>query len=362
MQQRVQKTRRGIAKSVRRHASFPTTPKHTAPRVSIVMKRQTALGAAWVTTVALAAVVGWFGGQRVSSPIFSASEERPLEQGIDRPAASSPRFEEVRPGAATDVGSEFVAEPVAERHVPTEPPTVDPVTQPPPATPSPATPDTDSTPDVPPDEPVMGPVAVLEPAEPAAPAVVISESFERAAGLAERGDHEGARAEAEALLAEYGDYSGLIEAFRESGAGETRARLDALRVLQLGGLQMISVELARDLKRSYAGSAVVLDAIRDWRILKPSVTTLDSSIVEGHVVVQGHVANPDVGAVRRVIIEIEALDAGGNAVAKTTTRVRPKSLDSGAAGSFTAKFDAVDPASVLRVRATVVKWDSEVFE
>ena len=73
-------------------------------------------------------------------------------------------------------------------------------------------------------------------------------------------------------------------------------------------------------------------------------------------------ANPDIGAVRRVIVEVEAFDAGGDVVAKTTARVRPRSLDSGAAGSFTVQFTEIDPASVFRTRATVIEWQSEVFE
>ncbi len=333
----------------RSRESFATRPGRVAPRTSVVIKRRAALGVAWVVTVTLAAIGGWFVGQRFTppesqrsvSPVRAANEEPPALWSTPAAEASPLDFGLT---AATDGSPEPEPEPLLEEPEPVRIPV-----KPPPALPEPA-----------PEEVIAEPV---EPAPPPAPVIVITEVFERANELAEQGDFEGARAEAEALLAEYRDYSGLIGAFRESGADEMRARLDALRVLQLGDLHLIAVELARELKRSYAGSAEVKRAIEKWRILKPTVTTLDTSIVEGRgVVVQGHVANPDVGVVRRVIVEIEAFDAGGNTLTKTTTRVRPRSLDSGEAGSFAVEFAAVDPASVLRVRATVVKWESEVLE
>ncbi len=369
----MRKTQRGLVEDDRSHPSAPPQPPNRAPRAVVVMTRRAAFGAAWIATVALAAFVGWLVGQRfsppendrsVSSPSLPARTERPLEQGIAEGVATTPRgFEDALPGAATNATPERAVEPVLEEPEVTEPPAIEQATQLPPAPPSPAPSGTASTSDIPTDEPVVEPVEPMELVEPAAPVVVIAERYERAAELADRGDYEGARAEAEALLAEYGDYSGLIGAFREFGADEMRARLHALRVLQLGGLQLISVELARELKRSYAGSAEVLGAIHDWRILKPIIAQFDSSIEEGHgVVVRGRVANPDIGVVRRVIVEVEALDAGGNVVAKTTARVRPRSLDPGAAGSFTVQFTEIDPASVFRTRATVVKWQSEVLE
>ena len=369
----MRKTQRGLVEDDRSHPSAPPQPPNRAPRAVVVMTRRAAFGAAWIATVALAAFVGWLVGQRfsppennrsVSSPSLPARTERPLEQGIAEGVATTPRgFEDALPGAATNATPKRAVEPVLEEPEVTKPPAIEQATQLPPAPPSPAPSGTASTSDIPPDELVVEPVEPMELVEPAAPVVVITERYERAAELADRGDYEGARAEAEALLAEYGDYSGLIGAFREFGADEMRARLHALRVLQLGGLQLISVELARELKRSYAGSAEVLGAIHDWRILKPIIAQFDSSIEEGHgVVVRGRVANPDVGVVRRVIVEVEALDADGNVVAKTTARVRPRSLDPGEAGSFTAQFTEIDPASVLRTRATVVKWQSEVFQ
>ncbi len=338
------KEQRGLVEDVRPHPTGPPQPPNRAPRTVVVMTHRAAFGAAWLATVALAAFVGWLIGQRFSPPENVSTVSSPSVPTSAEREATSPRgFEDALPGAAENAIPEPAAEPVLEEPEVTEPPAIEQATQLPPA--------------------VVEPVEPMELVEPAAPVLVITESYERAAELADRGDYEGARAEAEALLAEYGDYSGLIGAFRESGADEMRARLHALRVLQLGGLQLISVELARELKRSYAGSAEVLGAIHDWRILKPSIAQFDSSIEEGHgVVVRGRVANPDIGVVRRVIVEVEALDAEGNVVAKTTARVRPRSLDPGAAGSFTVQFTEIDPASVFRTRATVVKWQSEVLE
>jgi hypothetical protein len=366
MRQAMRKTQRGLVEDDRSHPYVPTPPPNRARRAVVVMTRRAAFGAAWLATVSLAAFVGWLVGQRFTPPEINGSvpppslsaAERPIEQGITEGQATSPRgLEDVRPpGGATNATPEPAVELVLEELTATEPPAIEQATQP-------ATSGTAAISDIPSEPPVVEPVEFMELVGPAVPAVVITEGFERAAGLAESGDYEGARAEAEVLLTEYGDYSGLIGAFGESGAADTRARLNALRVLQHGGLQMISVELARELKRSYAGSAEVVEAIHDWRILKPSIAKVDTSIEEGiGVVVRGRVANPDIGVVRRVIVEVEAFDAGGDVVAKITARVRPRSLDSGAAGSFTVQFTEIDPASVFRTRATVVEWQSEVFE
>ncbi|NIM02304.1 MAG: hypothetical protein GTO30_15090 [Acidobacteria bacterium] len=309
----------------------------------MVIARRAAWSVGWVATVALAVFAGWLVGQRFWPPESHRVLRSPLEQETNAGEATLPQGFQVPPGTV-------MPEPAAVEPEP-EPPVIEQKPQLPPPV---------AEPELVPEIVVEEPVEVVEVTE---PAIVITDGFARAGELAEVGDFDGARVEAETLLAEYGDYSGLIDAFLESGDGETRARLNALRVLQLGGLQMISVEVARELKRSYAGSAEVLESIHDWRILKPSVARLDSSIEEGRgVVVQGRVSNPDVGVVRRVIVEVEALDAGGNVLAKTTARVRPRALDAGAAGSFTAEFPGIDPASVLRTRATVVKWQSEVFE
>lgn len=340
MRQEVRKTRSGVGEDVRLQ---PTPPKRRTPRTAIVMARRAAWSVGWVATVALAVFAGWLLGQRFWPPASHRVLESPLEQERNAGAATLPQGFQVPPG--TVMPEPAAVEPEPEPQVLEQQPQL----PPPVAEPEPV-----------PEIVVEEPVEVVEVTQ---PPVVIAEGFERASGLAERGDFDGARVEAETLLAEYGDYSGLIDAFLESGDGEARARLNALRVLQLGGLQLISVEVARELKRSYAGSAEVLGSIHDWRILKPSVARLDSSIEEGRgVVVQGRVSNPDVGVVRRVIVEVEALDAGGNVLAIETAIVRPRRLDPGAAGSFTAEFPGVDPASVLRTRATVVKWQSEVFE
>ena len=213
-----------------------------------------------------------------------------------------------------------------------------------------------------PPPPVLEPVATVELPEVVVPREPIAELIERAERLAEAGDQEGARSDAEALLAKYRNYSGLTSALVEDGAGEMRARLDALRVLQLGGLESLSTELAREMKRSYASTPEVLEAIRDWRLLKPRITGLDSSIEDGErVVVTGALENPDIGTVRRVLVEVEALDAAGNVLAKEQIRVRPKAIGAGGEGSFTVRFGSIDPSFVVRTRATVVKWQSEVL-
>ena len=68
------------------------------------------------------------------------------------------------------------------------------------------------------------------------PPVTITEGFARAEIFAGGGDLNYARSEAETLLEEFEDYSGMVAAFLASGTGEVRARLNALRLLQLGGL------------------------------------------------------------------------------------------------------------------------------
>jgi hypothetical protein len=350
MRQATQKTQRGLVEDVRPSPSAPTPAPNRALRAVVVMTRRAAFGAAWLATVSLAAFVGWLVGQRFTPPENDRSVLPPSPPVVERPLEQ--RITEGETNATPEPAVELVLEEPAA----IEPPVIEQATQP-------TTSGTATTSEIPSEPPVVEPLEFMELVGPAVPAVVITEGFERAAGLAESGDYAGARVEAEVLLTEYGDYSGLIGAFRESGADDTRARLNALRVLQLGGLQMISVELARELKRSYAGSAEVVEAIHDWHILKPCIAKVDTSIEEGiGVVVRGRVANPDIGAVRRVIVEVEAFDAGGDVVAKTTARVRPRSLDSGAAGSFTAQFTEIDPASVFRTRATVIEWQSEVFE
>ena len=64
---------------------------------------------------------------------------------------------------------------------------------------------------------------------------------------------------------------------------------------------------------------------------------------------------------RKVLVVLQALDAGGNVLATREVRIRPKSIDAGGTGSFSVRFDSIDPSWVVRTRATVVKWQSEVL-
>ena len=111
------------------------------------------------------------------------------------------------------------------------------------------------------------------------------------------------------------------------------ARAEYLRA-KLGGKRRIVLGLAnqrvivRQVDVSHLEEAELIDAlpyqvqdsIREWRILMPRVAELKSSIEAGtEVVVSGVIENPDVGTVRRIIVEVEALDAAGNVLAKTST-------------------------------------------
>jgi len=304
-------------------------------RTAIVMGRRAAFGLVWAVTMVVVFAAGWFGGQ------LDWSGVRPVAQASVEP--ESPAIVVVAP--MPEPASPSESEEVSLDPTPPAPP------QPRLVAPPRVAPEVASIPD-PPD--------VLPEVESIAP---ITEGFGRAVAAADAGEFRPARSEAEALINDHGDYSGLVAAFRESGSDEVRARLEALRVLQLGGLDSVSKEVARELKRSYAGTAQVLESIHEWRILKPRVATLEPAIRDGAgIVVRGVIENPDVGVVRRVTVEVEALDAAGNVLAKRTSRVRPRSLDPGAEGSFIARFADLNPDSVMRARATVVEWESEVFD
>jgi hypothetical protein len=186
---------------------------------------------------------------------------------------------------------------------------------------------------------------------------------ERADRLAESGETEDARREAEALLADYLSHAGLVAALLEDGAGDTRARLRALRVVQLAGDESLSTEVARELKRDKASVPEVVESIRRWRILTPRITSLESSVVEGDkLVVTGTLENSDIGDIRRVFVQVEALDTTDSVVTVTRARVRPKTLGPGRRGSFSVRFEAFDGRSIIRTRASVVEWESEVLD
>ena len=71
--------------------------------------------------------------------------------------------------------------------------------------------------------------------------------------------------------------------------------------------------------------------------------------------------------VRRVTVDRgrtpqQALDTTGSVLTATRARVRPKTLGPGSRGSFTVRLEALDPNSVLRTRASVVEWETEVLD
>jgi hypothetical protein len=191
-------------------------------------------------------------------------------------------------------------------------------------------------------------------------AVAVLDRAQRIDELAKQDEIDQARADAEALLAEHASTSGLIDTLARGGADEIEARLVALRALQLGGETASSQDLARELKRSYAGTPEVVKTIERWGMLTPRIVSTESSIADGEVVVTGTVENPDIGEVRSVEIVVEALDAAGNRIATAEARVRPKVLPSGSRGGFEARFKRVDPTTVLRTRSSVLSWRAEV--
>ena len=52
----------------------------------------------------------------------------------------------------------------------------------------------------------------------------------------------------------------------------------------------------------------------------------------------------------------------GGVLETIQVRVRPRTLEPGSAGVFRVEFSRIDPTFVLRTRATIVKWQSEVLE
>jgi len=322
----------------------------------LIVGRRTALALAWALTVVTAGGLGWVSGRlsltaNDTSPGWETGGFRSSEMGA--PLRS---FESQVPATIIEPPVETTPTLDAPTATETPPEAIEVTGGFPDVVPTPAV---ASTPSLSLPEPAKLPETVV-PAEPIPEPIF--ELIERADRLAEGGDPGKARSEAQALLGRYADYTGLTNALVADGIDDVRARLDALRVLQLAGLDEISTELARELKRSYASTPEVLLAIHDWRILKPKIISLDTSIEKGErVVVTGELENPDIGSVRRVLVEVVALDAAGNVLATEQTRVRPRAIDAGGAGSFTLRFTTVDPSFVVRTRATVTRWQSEVL-
>ncbi len=322
------------------------SPAPKRRRTSILVARRTAVALAWVATLVLAFVAG----------VWSAGSGWQADAGAHGPATESTVARaELDPATTDPLGALPEPAPSSEDAVEDEPEPAAPAPKPA-AKPMPR----EKAP--PPPPPVEPPAEPVE-AAPAAPAVSATELARRADTLAVGGDEDDARREAEALLATHGSFTALTAALAGEGADEVAARLTALRVLQLAGLESEATELARELKRSHLGTPEVLKSIRSWRLLTPRITRLDSSIEDDkRVVVTGTLVNPDIGEIRRVFVQVDGLDAAGNVLTTTRARVRPKALAPGSGGSFTVRFDDVDPASILRTRATVVEWESEVLE
>ena len=332
-------------------------------RIAVRVRRRSALRFAWVSSVLLAAGLGW-GVAR-----YDLSEPAPVRR--DTPAVAAPAPLQ-RDGVEDRLSAE--SRPAELQATPEPEPEPPPIASAAPAAPStgeaPVPPKKKKRPPEPPPPeaqaevaPEPPPVAVEPvPAEPAPPVStgVLARARE-ADRLAEGRDAAGAKREATALLAEHASYSGLAAALVADGASESQAQLAALRVLQVAGEESTSRDVARELKRSWSGTPAVAESIHHWGILNPRILAVEPSIADEHqLVVNGTLENPDVTQVRRVRIAVEALDAGGNLLGTLETRVRPSVLAPGAQGQFSVVFKKLDPASVLRTRASLLEWESEV--
>jgi len=365
------------------------------PRVSVSLHARSALVFGWVLSVLLAAGLGamfsridrlaeldelaelrhtpatvarvgtaGLGPVKVTAqhePVASFVTER-LRREPDREETIATRAPVTTPAPTSpEVGSE------AEHPDPSPRPAPVPAPEPAASAIAPSIPPAEtSVPDPLPDPLPVAPREIEEVPEPAdgntAAAIDLLAEAERADRLAEVGDLASARDVAVGLFAAHPSYTDLVAALEGGGADETEARLRALRVLQVAGHDSISRELARELKRSYAGTEQVADSIWEWGILSPRITSVRSAIEGGReLVVIGRLENPDIGEVRRIRVEVEALDAGGNLLGKVEIRVRPRVLGAGLDTGFRAVFTSLDPTAVLRTRATVIKWESEIL-
>jgi hypothetical protein len=326
-------------------------------KISVRVQSRGALVIGWVLSVVMAAGLGWLVGR-------SGVPERPETEGaglVTQAGATGGGGDLLRQAAERARQEAADREALAE-----EPPAPEPQIQPVDPSPPPA-----PTPQI--VEPLPEPeeVPVPEPDQPdELPRVDVEQltqtellaGVERIDRLYEDGEREAARAEARSLLEPAGSYSGLVAALVDKGTSEPQAQLNAVRVLQAAGHDLISRELARELKRSYAGTESVSETIWDWGVLSPRILSTESTIERGRtVVVLGTLENPDIGDVRRVQVEVEALDAAGNRLARVEVRIRPRVIGPGETADFSAGFKGLDPASVIRTRATVLKWESEVL-
>ena len=327
-------------------------------RLAVRLTRGIAIAVAWLLSVALAASVGWSLGLYESrrSPAADRGGSASVPTGPD---AGSP----VRPGTGPDPRrSASAAEPGIEQRD-EEPLRAE-------ASPLPKPSPTPAAKAAPKKKPAPTPTPTPMPEEPPPPEPepVIAEdrgpsTLERAREadrLADAHQAERAKAEATALLGEVDSYTGLTAALVADGADEETAQLIGVRVLQLAGQDTTSREVARELRRSYSASREISESIRRWGLLSPRILSATPSIEGSQLVVTGKLENPDIGRIRRLRVEVEALDAGGHLLGKVEARVRPNVLEAGKSGEFIATFKKLDPASVMRTRASVVEWDSEL--
>jgi len=318
-------------------------------RLAVRVTRGIAIAVAWLLSVALAGSIGW------SLGLWDARQPRAAQGGGATSVPTGPGAEsQARPG------------PDPRRSASAEVPAATPLPLPSP-TPAPKAPVVAQNQKKKP-TPTPSPTATPLPQEPPEPEPVIAEQqgpspLERAREadrLADEHHPDRARDEAKALLGEHASYSALTGAFVADGADAPMAQLMGARVLQLAGQDDTSRELARELRRSYSATREISESIRRWGILSPRILSATPSIEGSQLIVTGKLENPDIGRVRRLRVQVEALDAGGNVLGTVEARVRPNVLEGGRSGEFTATFKKLDPSSVLRTRASVVEWDSEL--
>lgn len=182
--------------------------------------------------------------------------------------------------------------------------------------------------------------------------------------LAEDGSGDAAQSAAQVLIAEHLKHNNLVRALVEQGAEPLRAHLLALRMVQVAGEEERALATARILKREFLDLPEVVGAIREWKVLRPRISSVEVAIEGGRkLVVTGTLHNPDVTAIRRVRVLAEAIDAEGRVIGVAETRARPKLLGPESEGTFKVRIRGVDdPAAVARTRATIVSYDFEITE
>jgi len=182
--------------------------------------------------------------------------------------------------------------------------------------------------------------------------------------LAEDGSSEVARITAQVLLAEHVKHNTLVKALVENGAEPLRAHLLALRMLQVAGEEERALATARILKREFLDLSEVVVAIREWKVLRPRISSVEVSVESGDkLFVTGTLHNPDVTSIRGVRVHAEALDAEGRVIGVAETRAKPKRLGPESEGTFKVRIRGIDdPAAVARTRATIVAYEFEVTE